>query len=125
MIKIAIIGLMAVLLAIPLRKDKPEFSMLVILCGCIIILGFSLEKIQTIIETMEKIQRFMGSSSMYISLIIKIIGITYIAEISSNICRDAGYSAVGSQIDFFGKLMIIAVSMPIFEALIDCIAGDY
>ena len=46
-------------------------------------------------------------------------GISYVAEFSSGICRDAGYGAIGKQIEIFGKLSILAVSMPIVLALLE------
>ena len=56
---------------------------------------------------------------VYLTILLKIAGITYIAEFASGICRDAGYGAIGSQIEIFGKLSILAVSMPIVLALLE------
>ena len=50
-------------------------------------------------------------------------GITYIAEFASGICKDAGYGALGGQIEIFGKLSILAVSMPIVLALLETLQG--
>lgn len=122
MFKVAIIAVMAVFLAMPLKKDKPEFSMLIILGSCLIILGFALSRLWDIISFIHKVSGYIGDSSLYIDVLLKIIGITYVAEFSSNICRDAGYGAAGNQIEFFGRLMILAVSMPILMALIETIA---
>lgn len=33
--------------------------------------------------------------------------------------RDAGYSAVAGQIEFYGKLMLLAVSIPVLAALFE------
>lgn len=44
-------------------------------------------------------------------------GITYSAEFASGICKDAGYASLGKQIEIFGKLTILAVSMPVLLAL--------
>lgn len=49
------------------------------------------------------------------------IGITYISEFSADICKDAGHQAIASQIQIFGKLTIMAVSMPVFVNLLDTI----
>ena len=95
--------------------------MLIILGCCLIILGLALSKLQEIISFIRKVSDYIGDSSLYIDVLLKIIGITYVAEFSSNICRDAGYGAAGNQIEFFGKLMILAVSMPILMTLIETI----
>ena len=39
-------------------------------------------------------------------VIVKIVGISYISEFASDICRDSGYAAIGNQIQIFGKLSI-------------------
>ena len=55
----------------------------------------------------------------YIALLLKMIGVTYLSEFSSSICRDAGYSAVAGQIELVGKLSILTIGMPIVLALFE------
>lgn len=69
-------------------------------------------------SAIEEIQSYIKISSTYLNTLIKIIGITYIAEFTSSICKDAGYAAIASQIEMFGKLSILAVSMPVILALL-------
>ena len=56
-------------------------------------------------------------------VLIKMIGIAYVAEFASGICRDAGFSSIGVQIEVFGKLSILAVSMPVVLALLETLEG--
>lgn len=121
MIKAAVIGVIAVLLAIPLKKDKPEISMLLIMAAGLLLVGMSLQKLTTVLEMIQKLQSYIKNSSMYLDILIKMVGITYVAEFSSNLCSDAGYGTIAKQIEFFGKVMIIAVSVPILNALVDLI----
>lgn len=115
--KVAILGVMAVMLAIPLRKDKSEFSMLLIMTACLLIGALALWKIGDVIDFLKSLQSYLGEGSVYLKILLKMIGITYVAEFGANLCRDAGYSAVASQIEFYGKLMILAVSLPILMTL--------
>lgn len=52
-------------------------------------------------------QTFVAVDQTYITLILKMVGITYAAEFAMNICKDAGYAAVGNQIELFAKLSIL------------------
>ena len=54
-------------------------------------------------------------------ILIKMLGIAFTAEFSSNLCRDVGYSSVAAQIELIGKLSILLISAPIVEALLDTI----
>ena len=56
---------------------------------------------------------------MMLTTLLKMAGITYIAEFASGICKDAGYGAIGTQIEIFAKLSILAVSMPVLLALLE------
>lgn len=123
MLKVAVIGVMAVLLAIPLRKDKAEFGMLLILAACLLLLSLSLGKIQEVIDMVHQVEDYLGKGSVYLGILLKMIGITYVAEFGANLCNDAGYKAVANQIEFYGKLMILAVSIPILMTLMDTISS--
>ncbi len=123
MIKIVMIGLMAVLLALSLRQEKTGFAMLVVLAASILILGLSTTKMQGVLQVVEKLQEVFREDVVYVQILLKMLGITYIAEFGSGLCRDAGYGAVGGQIEFYGKLMLLVVSMPIIENLIEVITG--
>lgn len=57
----------------------------------------------------------------YFRILLKIIGITYLADFSANICRDAGYSSIAGQIEIFGKISILAISSPIILALLEAV----
>jgi stage III sporulation protein AD len=60
-------------------------------------------------------------NTIYITTLIKIIGITYVAEFASGICKDAGYSAIAGQIEVFAKIAVMALSMPVLIALLETI----
>ena len=108
---IAAAGLAAVLLAVQLKSVKSEYGVYLFLYGC--------SKFRVILETLELIRSNIQVERVYLDTIVKMIGIAYVAEFAAGICKDAGYGAVGSQIEMFGKLSILAVSMPVFVGLIE------
>jgi len=119
MISIAILGIVAVVLAIQFKSLKTEYSTYISLAVGVLISFYALSKLETIINVMAEIQSYIRISSVYMSTLLKIIGITYIAEFASGICKDAGFAAIANQIEIFGKLTILAVSMPIVLALLE------
>lgn len=122
MVKVAVIGIISVFLAMAVKKDKQEFAMLIILAASLLILGLALSKINDVMNVIHMAEDYLGNNSVYIGILLKMVGITYVAEFSSNLCRDAGFGAVGNQIEFFGKIMIIAVSMPVIKSLLQTIS---
>ena len=80
-------------------------------------------RLKGILEGLQKIQDLIRINPVYLNTLLKMTGITYIVEFASGICRDAGYAALGTQIEIFGKLSILAVSIPVILALLDTLQG--
>lgn len=122
-ITIGIAGITAVLLAVQMKGIKGEYgTYLAAAAGCFIFF-YGAAKMETVIRALEQIQSMIRINKVYLTTLLKMTGITYIAEFSAGICRDAGYGAIGSQIEIFGKLSILAVSMPIVLALMETLQG--
>ncbi len=123
MIKIFGIGLTGAVLALILKEYKPVFA---VCTGCITALSIFimlLPKIGYVLDIASMIAGRMAIEAEYIQIIIRIIGITYLAGFGSELCRDAGQNAIAKKIELAGKIMIIVASMPIFTAVLNLLVG--
>ena len=118
-IQIAMIGIGAVALALMVKQQKSEYALYLSLSAVVLILVFSMNRLQVVMETIRKIEQYTGIDVA----MLKILGITYVAEFASGICKDAGFSAIGSQIEMFAKFSIMAVSVPVLLTLLETIEG--
>ena len=118
-VAIAAAGIGAVILAVELKSVKSEYGVYLVMAAGVFLFLYGLWKIQVILDTLELIRDSIQINEIYLDTLLKMIGIAYVAEFASGICKDAGYSSVGSQIEMFGKLSILAVGMPVFGALIE------
>ena len=85
MIKIAMIGLAAVLLAMQMKAGRKEFELFVTMAACMCIFFFLITKLEIVIATIKRMQEYIQLDSKYVAVLIKMIGITYVAEFSSNL----------------------------------------
>lgn len=120
-LSICVIGVTGALLSIYLKNVRPEYGILISLAVCTIIIIYSISRLGQIIQYLEKINKYMNIDKSYYVILLKMIGITYISEFSADICKDSGHQAMAAQIQIFGKLTIMAVSMPVFINLMDTI----
>lgn len=121
MVRVAMIGIVGILMALQLKSMKPEYSAYLCLGISLLIFSFVADKLQVIIDGLLAVQDCLPLNAGYIQTLMKIIGITYIAEFASDLCKDAGYQTIAGQIQIFGKLSVLAVSIPILTALLDTI----
>jgi stage III sporulation protein AD len=70
---------------------------------------------------LQKIASNANVNLIYVETILKIIGIAYIAEFAAQITKDAGQGAIASKIELGGKILILAMAIPILTVLIETI----
>lgn len=123
MIKVAVIGVGAAILAAWLKSVKQEYALWIVLGAGILLSVFVAGKLEIIVEELRFLQTYISSYGSCVKLLLKIIGITYLAEISADLCKDAGANALASQVELFGKLSILVLCMPVMTSLLETI--DY
>lgn len=121
MVCVAVAGIATVLMALLFRQERPEFAMLLSLACCVVIFFSVLSKIQEIMVYIEHLADFVHVDTLYMDVILKMIGITYLSEFTSSICRDAGYASIASQIQVLAKLSILALGMPVLMAFLSTV----
>lgn len=123
-VQAGIIGVAGVLLAVQFKGGKTEYG-IYISAGLSLVIFFGiLGHLQAITEAVDMIGGYISLDGAYIGTLIKMLGITYIAEFASSICKDAGYQTIAQQIEIFGKLTILVLSMPILTALLETV-GEF
>lgn len=123
MMQIGILGVAGALLAIQLKQVKSEFAVYICVAIGILIFMSLAGHLRTIIDTVKELTKTINLEHGYITILLKMLGITYVAEFSSGICKDAGFQTIASQIEIFSKISILVLSMPILVALIQTIQG--
>lgn len=123
MLAIGIIGIAVVMVAIQFRTIKPEYGIMISIVGCIFIFAYSLTKISDLLDIVDRLSSLTSISREYIKILFKITGITFIAEISSDVAKDSGYMAVANQVQIFAKLSVLVISLPVFVELISAVGN--
>ncbi|MBQ8815228.1 MAG: stage III sporulation protein AD [Lachnospiraceae bacterium] len=116
---IALLGMMTALGTIWLKGIRPEFGTLTAIAGAIIVLTYGLSRIEYLLEAINELQTWLPIKPVYIKLLLKLMGISFLAEFASNICKDAGCTAMSSQIELFGKLSMLVTGLPVILALFE------
>lgn len=119
MIKIAAVGVAAVLMAMQLKEMKPQFGAYVVFGAGILIFFYAFGKLSEIVAAVGEVSRHAAIEEKYLQILLKMLGISYISEFAAALCRDGGYGSVAGQIELFGRLSILFVSMPVILSLLD------
>lgn len=120
-IKIFIIGMVGVIASLILKQTKPELATLTAISTGTIIFYVILQKLAEIINNFLNLSSIAGFDSSIITLLLKVVGISYIIEFGADIAEDSGFGSIASKIVLAGKVIIIGLAFPIVLKLIELI----
>jgi len=120
-LQIAGLGVVATILAHVLKTQRPELAVQISIITGIVVFLMVASKLSAVIELLNGFTKKANIDITYMSTILKIIGIAYIAEFGAEVCKDAGEGAIASKIELAGKVIIIVLAAPIITSLLDLI----
>jgi len=113
------LGLVAAILSVIIKSQRPEISMQIGVIAGVIIFGLISANIAAIIKLLEELAGKVNMDMVYLLTIIKIVGVAYISQFGAEVCRDAGEGAIASKIEMAGKILIVVMSAPIIVGLLN------
>lgn len=123
MLRIAGLALLGVFTALLLKGSKGEYSLIIGLSVTFLVCGYVVLHLLEVVEAVEAVwDRIQGESS-FLHILLRIVGIAYVAELTSAICRECGYAALAGQVTIAGKMGILLAGFPIFMNLLDFVLG--
>ncbi|ANY71925.1 MULTISPECIES: stage III sporulation protein AD [Paenibacillus] len=120
-IQVVGLGLIATVLILVVKDQKPLFAFLLAVATSVMIFLFLIGKIGDVIRMLEDLAENSGVQMIYLKTVLKIIGIAYIAEMGAQIVRDAGQESIASKIELAGKVLILVLAVPIIGIIIETV----
>lgn len=119
MLQITGVALIGAFLAMIIKEQKPNLALLLVVFVGSSIFLFLIDKVYEIIRMIQSLAVNANVNMVYLSTILKIIGIAYIAEFAAQITKDAGQGSIASKIELAGKILILTMAIPILTVIIE------
>lgn len=123
MIRLAGIIVVSLILIIFIRDTKKEFSLLLSIAVGILVFMSVAQEFYSVVETISSLVENSGEISSYISLMLKILGISLLGQFVIDLCRDNGENALATQTEIAIKIVIISMTLPLIETVIKIVTG--
>ncbi len=111
------------IICVILKQYKPEYAILVALCGCVIVLTVIVKSLLTPLSLIEQKIENSGIDNSYFKVALKALGIGYITSFIADSCRDAGQSALALKAELAGKCAIFLLSVPLVLSILETAIG--
>lgn len=120
-VQIVGLGFVMTMLALIIKQERPELALQLSLALAATIFLLMLNKIGAVLMLFRDLAEKANMSMLYLNTLLKIIGIAYITEFGSQVCRDAGEGAIAAKIEFAGKVLVMVMAIPIIALVLDTI----
>lgn len=118
-VQLVLIAVVGMLIALTFRKQQADMSVIVSIGICLLLMFFMVQAFDTLVSFIQKISGYMNLE--YVGVLLKLIGIAYVCEFASSLCKDAGYQAISGQIEVAGRVAMMIITIPVMLAIIDTI----
>ncbi|MCY0880655.1 MAG: stage III sporulation protein AD [Firmicutes bacterium] len=115
------IGMIVLVMISVLQVHRPEWTTLLRLAGGVALFLLILTPLGRILAEMMQIAKGAHVKSLYVALLIKVLGIAYLTTFAAHIAYDANETALGWRIELVGKIAIIAMALPVIVAVIQTV----
>ena len=95
-----------------MKKERSELSVMIGIATGMVIFFYVLSQIAVIMRFLSDMLEMVAIEETYYVQLLKMLGIAYVAEFASSICKDAGHNSISGMIELFAKMSIVALSIP-------------
>lgn len=120
-LKIAGLALLGVFTAMLLKGSKGEFSTIAGLAMALLVCGYVVINLLGVVERIEDLWSQIADDTEFLHILLRIVGITYISDLTSGICKECGYGVLAGQVSVAGKMGVLLAGFPIFMNLLEFI----
>lgn len=115
------LALVATILIVILKSQRPELALQLTIVTGVIIFLLVVAKIKVVLDVINDLANHAQVSSYYLTTVLKIVGVAYIAEFGAQVCRDAGEGAIATKVEFAAKILVMVLALPIIVAIMESI----
>lgn len=117
-VRIGGLAISAALLAMLLRRVRPELAPVVGMAAGSMALLLLMPQLQSVISSISSLASTGGISRDYMLQLLKVGGVSLVMDFAAQTCRDAGEEGLALKTELAGRVMLIALSLPFMHALL-------
>lgn len=123
MVKAAACVLLALVLYWMLAKQDKDISVLLSTVVCTMIAAAAVMQFEPVLSFLNRLGTTAQLDPQLLQILFKAVAIGLIGEITGLICNDAGNSALAKTLQLLSSVVVLMLSLPLFEALLELIEG--
>ncbi|MDV3428647.1 MAG: stage III sporulation protein AD, partial [Bacillota bacterium] len=118
-LKIVSFSFMVLFVLLLFKEEREDIRILIGIAASCALLLLIFPQIKSLFTIIEELSVKAKIDFIYIKIVLKVIGITYLATFCSEICKDAGENSLASKVEITAKILILISAVPIMMAVLN------
>ena len=118
-LRIAGLALLGVFTALLLKNGKGEYSLIIGLAMTALVCSYVVMNLLEVVNAIRQVWNSVAGNSEFLHILLRIVGITYVSELTAGICKECGYAVLAGQVAVAGKMGVLLAGFPIFMNLLN------
>ena len=120
-LKICAISIIATILSLTLSNQRKDVALLLSIAVCCMLGVVIINYFRPVFDFFKSMKNLGDLDGNLLSTMLKCVGIGFLGEITTTICNDAGNNAMGKILHLLTTVLILSLSVPLFERLLSII----
>ena len=116
--QIAGFAVCAAAMALVMRRVRPEAAPVLIIAAGVLTALMALPQLAKIVDGVRGLAVSGGVQDAYMTPLLRVAGISLLLDFAAQTCRDAGEDGLALKVELAGRVMLIALALPVMEALL-------
>lgn len=111
--------LLTLVLTLTVGKQEKDIALLLGIAVCCMLAVLALSSLRPVLDFLYRLEAVGNLQEYGLGTLLKMVGIGLISELVAGLCQDAGNGSLGKQVQFLGTAVILRLSLPLLETLLD------
>jgi stage III sporulation protein AD len=108
----------AAAMALVMRRLRPEAATALVIAAGALTAMMVLPQLQQLVSGVSALAEAGGVQESYMSPLLKVGGISLLTDFAAQTCRDAQEDGLAMKVELAGRVMLIALALPVMQALL-------
>ena len=111
----------AAVLCMVMRTQQPQMAGICAAAAGLMLMLSALESVGGLRDLFGRLAALGGLEEGYLSTLLRVLGISYAAEMAAQICQDLGENGLATKVTLAGKLFSFSITAPMLVKMLEMI----
>lgn len=120
-VKIVALSLITVILCLVLSRQNKDVALILSIAACVMAACVGFSYLRPVLDFFDNLSDFTQLDPNMLSVLLKASGVGILGELTALLCADAGNAAIGKTVQLVSVMVILWISLPLYEGLLELI----